>query len=213
MSVEFYADYDRLIRLACPGYDRCFDLMARNIPPGTESLLDLGSGTGNLIASILKHHSGLKAVGLEAQDHLVQLAERKTRGLGDVSFIHGDILDLDWPRAEVVTSSLTIHHFTHAEKEKVFRKVYMESRCFLFFDRVKGGTEAEEKQNLEQLFEHMRKNRLSEWLIRKAEKDMAENDKPLTVKKYNEIFASLGFDFRLLYLRNGFAVYFCTKKE
>lgn len=212
MSTGFYQDYDRMIRQACPDYDYCLSLIAKNIPHDTISVLDLGSGTGNLAQYILKTRSRIKICGIELQQSLVKIASKKIRS-PNVSFIQGDILKLDWPSAECVTSSLAIHHFTRKQKEKVFRKVYQSSRCFLYFDRVKGSSKTEEERNLEYLFNHMRKSGLSEETIREAKIEMKKNDKPLTVKQLNQLLESIGFDYEALYLKNGFAVYSCTKKE
>ena len=212
MAIEFYEDYDRLIRLACPDYDYCLELMAKNIPRNINSLLDLGSGTGNLILSILKNHSRIKIYGIEVQQSLVEIAKAKVRS-PNVRFIKGDILSFDWPPAECITSSLAIHHFTHEQKEKVFRKIYRASDCFLYFDRLKGKDETEEKQNLEYLFDHMRKNGFSEGMIQKAKEDMVKNDKPLTVKELNRLLKTIGFRYETLYLKHGFGVYLCTRKE
>ncbi|MBN1156940.1 class I SAM-dependent methyltransferase [Candidatus Woesearchaeota archaeon] len=212
MGTGFYQSYDRMIRQACPDYDYCLNLIAENIPSNIISVLDLGSGTGNLAQYILKIRSGIKICGIELQQTLVEIASKKITS-PNVSFIQGDILKLDWPNAECVTSSLTIHHFTQKQKEDVFRKVYHSSRCFLYFDRLKGSSKAEEKQNLEFLFNHMRKAGLSEETIREAKTEMEKNDKPLTVRQLNRLLKSVGFDYEVLYLKNGFAVYSCTKKE
>jgi len=212
MALEFYEDYDRLIRLACPNYDYCLELIAKSIPPNVNSVLDIGSGSGNLILSILKNHSRIKIYGIEAQQSLVEIAKAKIRD-PNVRFIQGDILSFGWPSAECITSSLTIHHFTHEQKEKVFRKVYGASSCFLYFDRLKGRNETEERQNLEYLFGYMRKNGLSEGMIQKAKEEIAKNDNPLTLKELNGLLKSIGFRYDILYLKHGFGLYFCTKKE
>jgi len=215
MGVDFYKDYDCLIRLACPDYDHCLNLMAKNVPKNARTLLDLGSGTGNLILRVLDHHSGIRVWGIELQPRLIRIAHEKLlhSGRNSVRFIHENLLDCSWPKAEVVTSSLTIHHFTKREKIKVFKKIYNDSDYFLFFDLVKGENKAKERQNLERIFSHMRRNGVSKEIIEKAREDMDENDKPLTLRGYNDLFTRIGFDYEVLYLKKGFAVYLCTKKE
>ena len=209
---EFYTDYDRMIRLACPDYDRCLQLIAKSIPPSINSVLDLGSGTGNLIVSILKNHPAMKVYGLELRPSLVEIARAKIRK-PNVVFIQRDVLSLDWPLAECVTSSLTIHHFTHEQKKEVFSKIYEASDYFLYFDRLKGKNEAEERKNLEYLFDFMRKNGLSEQMVEQGKEDMARNDKPLTAKELNSMLKSIGFTYEVLCLNHGFGVYFCSKKQ
>jgi len=209
---EFYTDYDRMIRLACPDYDLCLDHIATKIPANVNSVLDLGSGTGNLILSILKNHPMIKIYGLELRQGLVEMARIKIEE-PNVSFIQKDILSFDWPSAQCVTSSLTIHHFTHEQKKGVFTKIYESSDFFLYFDRLKGKNGTEERKNLEYIFDFMRKNGLSEQMVQQGKEDMARNDKPLTVKELNSILKSIGFTYDILYLNRGFGVYFCAKKE
>lgn len=215
MAAEFYADYDRLIRLACPCYDDCLNLIARNIPPDVKTALDLGSGTGNLIISILDKHPNLKISGIELQPNLVKIANKKFLGIGrsDVEIIEGDILNCNWPKSEVITSSLTIHHFDYEQKKRLFAKVFRNSNIFLYFDRVKGESKRQEEKDSNYLFDYMRRNGLPEDFIQKATEEMTKNDFPLTLKEQNKLFEDVGFDYDLLYLKHGFAVYSCIRKE
>jgi len=209
---EFYNEYDRMIRLACPCYDYCLNLMVENIPSEVSSVLDLGSGTGNLISSILRSRARIKIYGIELQKNLVAIAKAKIRK-GNVVFLQRDILNFDWPKADCVCSSLVIHHLTHNDKERVFRKIHEGSKSFLYFDRLKGKSAVEETVNQEYLFSYMRKNGLSERVIEEGKSDMRRNDKPLKVKELNCLLASIGFDFSVLYLEKGFGVYLCTRNE
>ncbi len=211
MAEEFYKDYDRIIRLACPDYEHCLDLIAKNVPDNTKTLLDLGSGTGNLILAALKNFPGLKAWGIELQPSLIDIAKQKTSNK-DVSFIEGDILKADWPVADAITSSLMIHHLTHDQKADVFKRIYDNSEYFFLFDLIKGETEEEESRNRQNLYCHWERQGLSDELIQKSKKDMEKFDIPMKVSEHNELFEKIGFKYKLLYNKNGFAVYFCSKK-
>lgn len=212
MGLGFYQDYDQLIRMVCPDYDYCINLIAKNVPSKVTTILDLGSGTGNLALSILQFRPMIKVYGLEMQKALVDLANKKVVS-PNVKFVSGDILKSEWPSSECITSSLVLHHFTQEQKEKVFRKIYRHSQFFLYYDRLKGSTEAEEKHNLKFLSNHMRKNGLPEHAVQEAKAEMEKNDNPLTAEELNHLIASLGFSYETLYLKNGFGVYSCTKKE
>jgi ubiquinone/menaquinone biosynthesis C-methylase UbiE len=215
MVEDFYTDYDRLIRLACPGYDHCLELIAKNIPAHAKTVLDLGSGTGNLILTILDKHPNLSITGMELQPNLIDIAYRKIRNTGrnNIRIVQGDILNFNWPETQGITSSLTIHHFDYENKKRIFEKIFKNSGFFLYFDRFKGRHEAEEEENLRYLFGFMRKNGFSEAMVEKARQDMAVNDKPLTLNEQNRLFDEVGFGYELLYLNHGFAVYSCIKKE
>lgn len=212
MSKDFYEDYDRLIPLICPDYEYCLELMAKNIPDDADSLLDLGCGTGNVILYMLNNNKNLKVWGIELQEPLVKLASKKLVGK-DVKLICGDILKCKWPHAQIVTSSLTIHHMDHKEKKDIFKRIYENSDYFLFFDLIKGKDDMEDEKNLKYILDFMRSNGLSEEFIEKAKEDMAENDKPLTLDEQNKIFEEIGFDYKVLYHKNGLAVYSCSRKS
>lgn len=211
MAEEFYKDYDRIIRLACPDYEHCLDLIVKNVPDNTKTLLDLGSGTGNFILAALKKFPGLKAWGIELQLLLIDIAKQKAINK-DVSFIEGDILKADWPVADITTSSLMIHHLTYDQKAYVFKRIYDNSKHFFLFDLIKGETEEEENKNRKNLYCHWKRQGLSDELIENGKKDMEKFDIPMKISKHNELFEKIGFKYKLLYNKNGFAVYFCSKK-
>ena len=212
MTVEFYEDYERIIRCACPGYDSCLDLISRNIPEGVSYILDLGSGTGNLAMTIHKHHPDISIFGIEKQKSLVEAARAKVDS-ENVIFCDEDILDFDWPPAQCVVSSLVIHHFSHEQKRKIFETIYERSKFFIYFDRIKGRNETEERQNMKCLIDFMRKSGLSEEIIREGRKDMEKNDKPLTAEELENMLREIGFDFKVLYQKFCFAIYYCVRKE
>jgi len=210
--VVFYEDYDQVIRLVCPDYDYCLNLIAENIPVKAGSVLDLGSGTGNLALSILKHHPKVRIYGIELQKRLVELARKKLAGY-NASFVEGDILSFDWPSADCVVSSLALHHLSHVDKRKVFTRIRRTSHSFIYFDRVKGADEKEEEENLAYLLGYMKKRGFSEEMLAEAREEMAAKDNPLTKKALNSLLDSLRFRYRILYLNHGLAVYHCTRKE
>jgi ubiquinone/menaquinone biosynthesis C-methylase UbiE len=212
MDINFYGNYDRLVRLACPEYDYCLELIVENIAESAESILDLGSGTGNLIAAILKKHPRIKVYGLELQQALVETSNKKLKR-PNVFISQGNILDFNWPRAEGIISSLAVHHFTDEQKESTFRTVFNSSRFFLYFDLFRGETGKQERQYKQYIFTHMREKGLSEEMVLAARKSMEEHDKPLTLKRQNRMFRRIGFDYRLLYFNQGFGVYLCTRKS
>lgn len=139
----FYNAYDSMIRRVCPGYDDLLELVARNIPAGAKSVLDLGCGTGTLASRVFERLPGVRYFGIDLQESLVEAARKKLEGKKAV-FIAGDIMRADWPPADCVVSSLALHHLSHEDKERVFRKIQQSSSCFIYFDRIKGRTPEED---------------------------------------------------------------------
>jgi tRNA (cmo5U34)-methyltransferase len=212
MEAEFYNAYDRMIRQVCPDYDYCLDLIAKNIPAGVGSVLDLGSGTGNLALSILKRMPRIRFYGIELQESLVAIARKKAEAL-NAEFIPADMVNTEWPPADCIVSSLALHNLSHEEKANVFRKASQVGQHFLYFDRFKGSTEYEEAENMAYLKTHMRENGFSEQKILDAEQDLQNNDKPLIREEFLDLADSAGFTCKPLYFRRGLGVYDCTRKE
>jgi methyltransferase family protein len=68
-------------------------------------LVDLGSGDGRIAIAAARDH-GARAIGIEYNPQMVELARReaKRQGVGGrVSFVHGDIFEQDFSAATVVT--------------------------------------------------------------------------------------------------------------
>ncbi|MDX2182043.1 MAG: class I SAM-dependent methyltransferase [Bryobacteraceae bacterium] len=75
-----------------------------NLKPG-EVLYDLGSGDGRVLITAAQKYQA-KAVGVELSERLVRLSQEriKQEGLdGKCSVIHGNMLDVDFSQADVVT--------------------------------------------------------------------------------------------------------------
>jgi len=83
-------------------------LQLADLKPG-EVLFDLGCGDGRIIiAAAKKYH--VRAVGVEMNGRLVKEAVQKVHELGlekSVEVIHGDLMDVDLRKADVITLYLT----------------------------------------------------------------------------------------------------------
>jgi len=83
-------------------------LQLARLKPG-ELLFDLGSGDGRIILSAAKKFNA-KAVGIELREDLVEQSRQKIKENhleGMVKVIHGNFLDVDLSKADVVTMYLT----------------------------------------------------------------------------------------------------------
>jgi SAM-dependent methyltransferase len=84
--------------------DRMLD-MAKVTPK--DYVVDLGSGDGRTVITAAKR--GSKALGIEYNPDMVQLSKRNAakEGVGDkATFVHGDIFQSDFSKADVVTMFL-----------------------------------------------------------------------------------------------------------
>ncbi|HVT41743.1 MAG TPA: class I SAM-dependent methyltransferase [Acidimicrobiales bacterium] len=88
-----------------------------------ETVLDLGSGTGETLAAVLRRHPGARAVGLDASADRLAAARIQLRGL-DVDLRVGQFSDaLPAGPFDVVVSAFAMHHLTGPEKAALFARV------------------------------------------------------------------------------------------
>lgn len=87
------------------------------------SVLEFGSGTGNLTQKLLAHQR--KVFPVEPSKEMTEIAKRKPT-LRNQLFIEGDLENFPKPSEEIdtIVSSFVFHHLTEAEKNKVIRMYY-----------------------------------------------------------------------------------------
>lgn len=98
-----------------PGLGRGFrrDVAARLSLGGAERLLDVGCGTGGLLAEALRRHRGLFAAGVDADPAILTIAARRLgRWRGRVALHAGRAESLPLPDEafDAAVSTLAFHH-------------------------------------------------------------------------------------------------------
>lgn len=125
---EDAATYDRdVLRSDDPvrkGYTEVLDWVARKAAvTGDSTVLELGSGTGNLTARLPPCRS---LVCVDASAEMITLARRKFRDWSHISHVQADILeyfDLYNHPFEIVVSTYALHHLTEGEKRFLFDRL------------------------------------------------------------------------------------------
>jgi len=116
------SEYDRRIRTFIPYYEEMLDAAAALVPPGTASILDLGTGTGALAARCLGVARKARVTGIDSEAGMLAMA-RKRLG-ARATLIHSRFEDARFPRADVVAASLALHHiFSPAAKVSLYRRI------------------------------------------------------------------------------------------
>ena len=106
-------------------------------------ILDLGTGTGNLIESVDKMFSKARPswLAVDQSEEMLQKAKKKMRRQGSaIKILKLSMQDLEYPEEifDAVISSFAIHHLDKIEKKTLFKKVYHLTRpqgVFVFGDR------------------------------------------------------------------------------
>ena len=101
------------------GYDETLSWVIEHARiSATDTVLDLGVGTGNLSARIAAC-ANLTCVDLSTK--MVEQARPKLAHLANVQFVQDDVLTYmagDAPAFDAIISTYTIHHLTEAEKQR-----------------------------------------------------------------------------------------------
>jgi ubiquinone/menaquinone biosynthesis C-methylase UbiE len=101
-------------------------LVTQCAPRGGETILDVGCGTGTLMALIAKRAPGVHLIGLDPDPEVLERARRKLAG-AEAEFLRGFARDADTigrARADKVVSSLVFHQTPMAEKRAGFDAMF-----------------------------------------------------------------------------------------
>ena len=118
------ATYLDLMRAEVPAYGRLQEAVAGasdGLP--VTSVLDLGTGTGETLAAVLKRHGGAAAVGIDKNEAMLDAARARLRGL-PVELVVAQLTDPLPPGPfDLVVSALAVHHLEGPDKATLFARV------------------------------------------------------------------------------------------
>lgn len=152
-SVESFYDelssrYTGLISKCVPRYRELMDNMFHYIPEdfSPKRILDLGCGTGNLTAEILKRFPEAEIYALDISEEILNESRKRFAAQPNVQYIRADFREMHLPPGsfDLILSSIAIHHIPDPEKEILYRDIY-QALCpagiFILADQTRGSTE------------------------------------------------------------------------
>lgn len=119
------AEYDAHMLEEVQGCKEGYRRLAEEVPQTASSLLDLGCGTGLELAEIFQRLPGLHVTGIDlTQAMLDRLADKYSQH--SLTLLCGDYFSLPFGEEayDAVISFQTLHHFSHAEKKKLYTKIF-----------------------------------------------------------------------------------------
>jgi len=128
MSAFFTArveEYDDLMLTNVPGMPEAYARVAALLPEGTRALLDLGCGTGLELEAVFSRFPDAGVTGVDLTQPMLDECRRKFGGKA-LTLVRGSYFEVEFGRAvfDAALSVETLHHFTHAEKRGLYRRVY-----------------------------------------------------------------------------------------
>lgn len=110
------------------GADEYYIETAKYIPKDNGlKLLDLGCGTGLELEEIFKVNPTIKFTGIDLSTKMLEkLTEKYKLKKEQITLVNKSYFDVDYGKNayDSVLSVMTLHHFTHDEKLKLYKKVY-----------------------------------------------------------------------------------------
>jgi tRNA (cmo5U34)-methyltransferase len=142
------AYYDDWMRKALPGYGDLFAVATTVMPFAGDKpirVLDLGAGTGLFSQHVLQTYPNATFVLTDVAAKMLEVAEQRfAEQTGQFEFVVEDYRQLQAVEDfDLVISSLSIHHLTDEEKQRLCQQVYTalrEGGAFVNIDQIKGET-------------------------------------------------------------------------
>lgn len=99
--------------------------MASLIPQDTQTLLDLGCGTGLELDEIFKRFPNIEVTGIDLTREMLEKLRQK-HPAKNIQLICGDYFktDLGTGKFDCAVSFETMHHFTPENKTELYRRIY-----------------------------------------------------------------------------------------
>jgi tRNA (cmo5U34)-methyltransferase len=179
--------------------------VAKLIPPAADvKLLDLGCGTGLELDEIFKVNPTVRVTGIDlAEKMLEKLKQKHIERKNQLTLIAADYFKYDLGKEiyDVALSVETLHHFTHEEKIKLYRKIRESLKPSGFY--IEGDYMAP-TQKFED-FHFAEKKRL--FAEQKLSRELYHCDTPCTVENQIKLLKQSGFiSIQLIWERKNFAI-------
>lgn len=159
-------------------------------------ILDLGAGTGILTEMIHKQYPKSSITLIDMSSEMLEKAKKKFSNKNNFKYIEADYTTYEFPQKyDIIISSLSIHHLTDNEKQKLYQKIYdnlKENGIFVNADQVRGRTSLTEKLYKQQDEQYLNKQDMPE-----KEKQVLRNrrklDQPATLQDTINWYETIGY--------------------
>ncbi|MCW2277986.1 class I SAM-dependent methyltransferase [Heliophilum fasciatum] len=139
-------EYDGQRQQLIPCFDDFYSIAVAlaNTKKPAPKILDIGAGTGLLSAFLLEVYPDAELTLIDIAENMLDIAKKRFQGRPNITYIAADYTQYSFPeKYDVAISSLSIHHLTGPEKQKLYQQIYdtiSDNGLFINADQVQGAT-------------------------------------------------------------------------
>ncbi len=210
-------EYDQQRKALIPCFDDFYGIATEMIKAEDKplSILDIGSGTGLFSSFVIQKYPNATFTLIDISEQMIEEAKKRFQHYSNITYMVGDYTTCTFSNSyDVIISSLSIHHLSHAEKQVLFQTIYNilnKGGIFINADQVSGNTVSIDKLYKEAWESKIHNSYLSEEAILAA-KDRRKLDNNAPLPSQLQWLQEAGFsDVDCIYKYYEFAVMFGRK--
>ncbi len=171
------------------GLREAYKVMAEVSPQNTKELLDLGCGTGLELDEIFKINPNVCVTGIDLTQAMLDELKKKHPDK-NLNLICGSYFDVPFGKEkfDAAISFETLHHFTHGEKIKLYRKIFealKKGGCYIECDYM-----ATDQKEEDFYFSELKRMKKEQNI---SGNEIVHYDTPCTVKNQIKVLQKAGF--------------------
>jgi trans-aconitate methyltransferase len=191
---DFYKDYNNIILKCCKPYEKFLKIAANAVPEGTNSVCELGVGTGNFSRLVGERFPAAKMYGVDNTPAFLDIAASR---VGNFNGIEGDLNYCKLPKVDYFISSLALHHLDTSKRKERLTEIVRNSKGLINFDFVLDN-EHNFDDSVQLTMDFVKKSFTNKKTLENIESEMRLHDNPMHIDEQREIFESLGMNFEIL---------------
>ncbi len=186
-SVPFYKEVQNLI----------VDLIAKSAKD-KDTLLDLGSSTGEFLLTLNSKTKNLKLIGIDNSKPMLNRANNKAKAYGatNIEFIYADMLNYKIENFNYIVANYTLQFIRPLNRPKLVKKIYdglCENGYFIFSEKVVFEEKKLDKDIIDIYYEYKKSQGYSEYEIVKKREALENVLIPFTIKENIAMCKEAGF--------------------
>ncbi|WP_225445976.1 class I SAM-dependent methyltransferase [Paenibacillus arenosi] len=125
---EAAQQYDQQRKMLIPCFDDFYRISVSLASSATSSpiLLDLGAGTGLFSSLMMQKYPDANLTLIDLSEKMLDIAKVRFKGSTNVTYIVDDYTNFISPeKYDIIISSLSIHHLTDADKQTLYKNIYL----------------------------------------------------------------------------------------